>query len=159
MNTLSITVYGTPAPQGSKRHVGRGVMVESSKKVKPWREDVRQAALVALAESPEWDPGAAQLVAHMTFTLPRPRSHFRTGKNAHLLRDGAPRLLHSTKPDLDKLLRSTFDALGSAGVYVDDSRLAQVFAVKVYASADPTARVAGGLSAPGVTIILTKADS
>ena len=42
---ITIRVYGTPAPQGSKRHVGRGVMVESSKKVKPWREAVKQAAL------------------------------------------------------------------------------------------------------------------
>ena len=42
---LTITVHGTPAPQGSKRHVGNGVMVESSKKVKPWRQDVKHAAL------------------------------------------------------------------------------------------------------------------
>ena len=35
------TVHGLPAPQGSKRHVGKGVMVESSKYVKPWREAVK----------------------------------------------------------------------------------------------------------------------
>ena len=45
---ITITVYGMPGPQGSKRFVGtrggRGVMVESSAKVKPWREAVKHAA-------------------------------------------------------------------------------------------------------------------
>ena len=33
------------APQGSKRHVGKGVMIESCKAVKPWRLLVAQAAM------------------------------------------------------------------------------------------------------------------
>lgn len=44
---IEITVHGLPAPQGSKRHVGRGVMVESSKNVKPWRSAVVWAAISA----------------------------------------------------------------------------------------------------------------
>ena len=35
-----------PAPQGSKRHVGKGVMVESCKHVKPWRLLVARTAIV-----------------------------------------------------------------------------------------------------------------
>lgn len=35
-------VPGTPRPQGSKRHVGGGRMIESSKYVKAWREKVSQ---------------------------------------------------------------------------------------------------------------------
>lgn len=34
-----------PAPQGSKRHVGKGVMVESCKNVKPWRLLVAKTAI------------------------------------------------------------------------------------------------------------------
>ena len=41
---IEIVVYGQPAPQGSKRLVGK-VMLESSKKVQPWRQDVKQAVL------------------------------------------------------------------------------------------------------------------
>jgi len=41
----SFTVWGIAAPQGSKRHVGNGVMLESSDRVRPWRQDVRFAAL------------------------------------------------------------------------------------------------------------------
>ena len=37
MPFLSFDVKGVPGAQGSKRHVGRGVMLESSKKVAPWR--------------------------------------------------------------------------------------------------------------------------
>lgn len=39
---------GTPAPQGSKRHVGRGIMIESSRKVRPWRAAVVAAAVASL---------------------------------------------------------------------------------------------------------------
>jgi crossover junction endodeoxyribonuclease RusA len=44
MEGVAFTVRGLPAPQGSKRHVGGGRMVESSANVKPWRADVRAAA-------------------------------------------------------------------------------------------------------------------
>lgn len=128
---LVIEALGMPAPQGSKRYVGNGIMIENSPRVKPWREDVKQAALKALDETPTWNREHKQIVMHVVFTLPRPRSHYRTGKFANFLRDGAPSL-HSTKPDLDKLLRSTCDALTTAGVYADDSRIVQVFAVKAY---------------------------
>lgn len=147
---LRITVYGTPGPQGSKRHVGNGVMVESSKKVAPWREDVKLAALRCLEECHDWDRDHPEVHATVTFTLPRPRSHFRTGKFSHLLRDGAPQFV-GKKPDLDKLLRSTGDALSSAGVWADDARLAQAVITKCYAGAD----VPGSLDRPGAVIVLT----
>lgn len=129
--TLSFTVYGLPAPQGSKRHVGGGIMVESSKKVAPWREDVKLAALRALEACPDWDRVAPLVRLQVTFYLPRPRSHFRTGKFSDDLRDTAP-IFAGKKPDLDKLLRSTGDALTTAGAYSDDSRVVTIWASKVY---------------------------
>lgn len=154
---LVITAYGLPAPQGSKRHVGNGVLIESNQAhVTTWRQDVKHAALDALADNPEWNRDARAVVLHATFTLPRPRYHFRTGKSAHLLRDGMP-TLHAVKPDLDKLLRSTGDALTTAGAYADDSRVAQVFAVKCYVTA--AALPVGGLDRPGAVLVLTEADA
>lgn len=47
---IAFDVYGEPAPQGSKRHVGGGRMIESSAKVKPWRQDVVAAAREAMAD-------------------------------------------------------------------------------------------------------------
>ena len=44
MTPVEFEVVGLPAAQGSKRHVGNGVMVESSKALKPWRSAVAEAA-------------------------------------------------------------------------------------------------------------------
>lgn len=156
---LVITVHGTPAPQGSKRHVGNGVMIESSKKVKPWREAVKWAVLnqsdvchcgSLISEHgptenhsavPIWGPPLTGPVhVSVTFRFARPKSHFRTGANSHMLRDNAP-VFPSGRPDLDKVLRSTMDALGEAGVFKDDAQVVLIGAGKVYADRHPVGAV------------------
>jgi len=111
---LEIKVIGTPAPQGSKRHVGRGILIESSAKVKPWREAVVWAA----RESGGKVPGP--VVVDLTFTLQRPKSRPK--------RDIWP----DRKPDLDKLTRSTLDALTTAGAIEDDARVVGLIVWKTY---------------------------
>ena len=71
---IKFSVYGLPGPQGSKRFVGksksgRGIMVESSAKVRPWREAVKWAAMQAGARIPD-----GPLWVSMVFTLPKPKS-------------------------------------------------------------------------------------
>lgn len=151
---LTITVLGTPAPQGSKRHVGRGVMIESSKKVKPWREAVKTAAADLVSVAGETGrltagfPLDGPLLVEFAFTFARTKGHYRTGRNAHLLRDTAP-AYPAVMPDLSKLIRSTEDACTDAGVWADDARIVRYRDPrKVYAgSADPDA-----LSMPGAVI-------
>lgn len=128
---LEFRVYGLPAPQGSKRHVGKGVMVESSKKVKPWRQDVVAAAIAAVEADTAFDPFTGPVAVRITFYFPRPKYHFGTGRNAGVLKAGAP-VWVATKPDTDKLERSTFDALSTAGVWRDDSLAAKTSAEKRY---------------------------
>ena len=74
---ITLTVYGQPAPQGSKRFVGikngRGMMIESSKKVRPWRQDVKRAAEEA-RESLGSLPPDTPLCVRMVFTVPKPAS-------------------------------------------------------------------------------------
>ncbi|MGA4726273.1 RusA family crossover junction endodeoxyribonuclease [Micromonospora taraxaci] len=148
MNTrplITITAYGQPAPQGSKRHVGNGVMVESSKYVKPWREAVKAAALDVRGAG--WVSLDAPLVASMVFTFARPRGHYRTGRNAHLLRDTAP-ARPATTPDLSKLIRSTEDALTDAGIWRDDARVVEYLETsKAYPGEGPLA-----LTSPGAVV-------
>ncbi|MGA5340477.1 RusA family crossover junction endodeoxyribonuclease [Streptomyces griseoincarnatus] len=124
---FEVTVYGVPAPQGSKsakrnKHTGRIQMVESSKRVKPWRADVVAACLRVLPRG--WLPLTGALEAEMVFTLTRPKTHFGTGRNADRVRPSAP-LLPSGVPDLSKLARSTEDALTTAGVYRDDALITE----------------------------------
>lgn len=122
MGSVEVFVPGTPAPQGSKRYLGnrggRGILVESaSTKVKSWRADVREAA-TGLVPAPV--EGAVSVA--ITFLLARPRSV-----------PVARRPLPIVKPDIDKLLRSTLDALKSAGVYGDDAQVVHTDVTKVYA--------------------------
>ena len=117
---ITITAYGRPAPQGSKRHVGGGRMVESSKALGPWRDAVKAAALQA--RDAAWTPLDGPLSVSMVFTFVRPKSHYRTGRNAALLRADAP-VQPQTAPDLSKLIRASEDALTDAGIWCDDARV------------------------------------
>ena len=121
---LTFTVAGMPpAPQGSKRHLGNGVMVESSKNVKPWRFLVQQAA-INLNHPTITGPISISCV----FLFPRPRSHY-TAKGT--LRPNAP-TYHSVRPDGSKCLRSTEDALVDSGLVQDDARIALASFTKRY---------------------------
>jgi Holliday junction resolvase RusA-like endonuclease len=132
---ITIEVRGLPAPQGSKRHVGRGIMVESSKAVGPWREAVRaetQRALESiLFAGRDLPPTGGPMAMTVTFYLPRPKSHYRTGRNAHLLRESAP-TFPAGRPDLDKLVRALLDGLTAGGVWQDDSQVVQLAVGKDY---------------------------
>ena len=147
---LAITVRDRPAPQGSKRHVGRGILVEQSPHVKTWREAVKAAALEATrAEYPSAVAPATYLgpvLVEVTFTLARPKGHYGTGRNAAVVKASAPGWPTST-PDVDKLQRATLDALTAAGVWKDDAQVVEITARKVYVSAGIDA-----LDVPGAVI-------
>jgi Holliday junction resolvase RusA-like endonuclease len=138
---IEIVVAGSPAPQGSKRHVGGGRMVESSKHVKPWRDAVRADALLArnahAATHGRWTPLDEPLVLEMVFTMPKPAA--------------APKRRRTwpmRMPDVSKLCRSTEDALTDAGIWRDDARVvAYDRLAKVFPGEDPDA-----LDAPGAVI-------
>lgn len=131
--SISFQVHGLPAAQGSKRHVGNGVMIESSKAVKPWRQDVVAAAIQAIAMAGDFEQFTGPVLVRVEFFFPRPKSHFGTGRNANVLKDNAP-VWVGKKPDIDKTLRSTFDALTTAGIWRDDSLAAVVYTSKRFNS-------------------------
>jgi Holliday junction resolvase RusA-like endonuclease len=134
---ITFRVFGTPAPQGSKRHIGGGRMIEASKKVKPWRQAIVDQAIRDGVSGTALD-GSLEL--RVTFYLQRPKSHL----GVRGIRSSAPTLPHRV-PDLDKLLRSTCDALTDSQVIVDDARIVRIHAQKVYADE----------VAPGAIIFIT----
>lgn len=139
---LEFVVFGVPGPQGSKRFVGmrggRGVMVESSAKVKPWREAVKWAAREALACAGLAGPLDGPLRVTMTFTLPKPKSAPKTRVT-----------FPDRKPDGSKLQRSTEDALTDAGLWADDARVVEWIGAKRFPNEGD-----GALPAPGVRIVV-----
>ena len=119
---IEFQVIGIPAPQGSKRYIGNGIMIENSKRVKPWRQDVKEAALISYKD--EIIDEAVEIEIIFMFT--RPKSHYRTGKNSNKLKTSAPVFVTSKGcGDLEKLERATYDALSesSGGTILKDDSL------------------------------------
>tara|TARA_Y100001938_G_scaffold92477_1_gene126760 strand:- start:262 stop:687 length:426 start_codon:yes stop_codon:yes gene_type:complete len=124
MTSLFISIKNIePAPQGSKRHIGGGRMIEVSKRVKPWRKAVSKEA-VKKAKAPI--EGACKV--EMIFRFNRPKSHYRLNGT---LKQSAPEHLIVKKNDLDKLVRSTLDALTNIA-FKDDSQVTNLSATKKY---------------------------
>lgn len=117
---LDTFIPGKPAPQGSKRHVGRGILVESSKAVGPWR------TLVAWHVAQEWRdaPLDGPIAVRLEFVMPRP--------------SGTPKKVTPPaikRPDVDKLQRAIFDAVTGV-LWRDDSQVVDVCAIKRLAELD-----------------------
>lgn len=90
-------------------------MVESSKNVKPWRQDVKFAAIDQ--KPAEWNTSSPMALS-VVFRFQRPASHL----NKNGLSSTAPlHCISARNGDLDKLVRSTNDAL--TGVLFDDDKL------------------------------------
>lgn len=144
MSTLSITVVGTPAPQGSKRGFvvkGRVVMADDSKRTRPWRQDVADAVGAAMDDpATDWRTPAGPVRVDIVYLLRRPRYHYRTGARANELKPNAP-VYVDKKPDKDKLDRATFDALTASGAIRDDAQIAAGETQKRYADGPTGARI------------------
>ncbi|MFJ9799899.1 RusA family crossover junction endodeoxyribonuclease [Streptomyces sp. NPDC101145] len=153
---LTIVVHGRPAPQGSKRYAGHrrnaasgrisAVLVEQSKRVKPWRALVTAATTQALTADPAslvpayTSPLDGPLEAEIVFTVRKPASAPKRRRTWPITRDSG---------DIDKLLRSTFDGIADAAAVVDDSRIIRVTATKTFPGEHPEA-----LDRPGAVIRL-----
>jgi Holliday junction resolvase RusA-like endonuclease len=150
---ITFTVRGIPAPQGSKRafrnkHSGRIQQVESSKRVAPWRSDVRDAADHAIdawtdagnGQHVLWELLTGPVAIELAFRWPRPKGHFGTGRNAGVLKTSAPSW-PAGPPDVDKLARAVLDALTGL-VFADDAQVVDLGLRKRYADGEP----------PGVTV-------
>lgn len=142
-------VYGTPRPQGSmkalvSRSTGRAFMKYSDTTIE-WRRLVTAAVI----EQCPGDPFVGPVRLVMTFDLPRPKAHYRTGKRAGELKVSAP--VHpSTSPDTDKLARAIGDAITDAGcVWLDDAQVVELLARKRYAD---------GGHVPGVEVKVVELD-
>lgn len=126
---ITFFVGGTPAPQGSKsayvdKRTGRAVVVDGSstsgkRAHRAWRKAVAEIAAEIAAEEPE-SPFDEPLSFAGVFIMESPKSdQYRTR--------------HTTKPDIDKLMRSVFDSLTESGLIADDSRFFSIDVQALYA--------------------------
>ncbi len=129
-NPITLHILGVPKPGGSKRGFivkGRVNIVDDCKTNKEWR----QAVVIQARNQYDGPTLTGALRVEVTFYMPRPKYHYRTGKRAGELKPNAPKW-HTKKPDRTKLLRSTEDALTDAGIWRDDAQLCDGPIRKVY---------------------------
>lgn len=126
MLVLAVAVAGRPAPQGSKKFVGmRGkfpVLVEQSKYVEPWREDVRDATRMAMRVTGGSWPLNEPLHVALDVYLARAASNRDTHPYGH------------NSGDIDKYARAILDALTMSGVVTDDCLFVSCTAHKWWAT-------------------------
>jgi len=130
---VTFRVDGVPAPGGSKRHVGKGRIIDSCKRNYPWRECVAAAAMKAIGSGVEPHPKGVALELEVVFVMPRPKKHylvdFSTVRNSH------EHARHLVKPDRTKLLRAFEDALTGI-LWHDDTQIIDGCTSKVYVGSD-----------------------
>lgn len=131
---ICFRVLGDPIPKGSMKAFFRPgmrfpVVTHDNKRMKPWADHVKS---IAQDHAPAGGPWTGPLQIDTTFYLTRPKS--------------LPKkvVMHTKKPDLDKLVRAVKDALKGI-VYVDDSQVCQLQATKDYAT---------GRLVPGVIVLV-----
>lgn len=124
---INIFVPGIPGTRGSKRgfaikkggvYTGRvAVMDTTGDKGKQWMQTVKQF----VAEVYKDEPVRCPVALRMAFVLPRPKSHYGSGRNADQVKDSAPHW-HTNKPDALKMARAVEDALTGI-IYHDDCQV------------------------------------
>ena len=124
MRAWVIDVRGTPAAQGSKRAIrvgSRTLLIEQSKRVKPWRAAVGAAAIEAGCV-----PRDGDIEVRITIRLARPANHYNSKGG---LRSGLP--IYPGRIDIDKAARAVLDALTGIA-YKDDRQVCLLFAQRVW---------------------------
>lgn len=109
-------IAGIPKPQGSMRHVGRGRIIHSSKKLIPWRDTVVQHIQ---ARQPDPFDGPVSVRIHVFLPMPKKPMH--------------PLPISRATGDVDKHARCTLDALQLSGIIRDDSQVVDLHVCKRYA--------------------------
>ena len=121
MTFFSAVIEGNPVPQGSFRHVGNGRIISANPKLNDWRHTIATQIAQQTHHRLIDDPVTVQLL----FTLERPKSVSRERRERP-----------TVKPDLDKLIRATLDAISLeryCQILKDDSIVTDIRAAKRYA--------------------------
>lgn len=122
---------GQPRPRAFAIKLGNGkfsARVFDAGTAEGWKSAV---AAVAVHHTPA-EPYIGAVAVRISFHFARPRSHYRTGKHAGVLRDNAP-THHTGKPDCDNLAKGTLDCITQlGGFWRDDSQVAELRVWKGY---------------------------
>ena len=120
---IKFTIPDSPKPLKRHRSTRTGRMYDPSSK------DKKDIWLQIEKFKPK-TPLVGDIMLKLTFYMPRPKSHYRSGKYKHLLKDNMP-VRHRNKPDLDNLVKMVSYII-QPQMIVDDSQICILLAEKEY---------------------------
>jgi len=123
---IKLSILGEPKAQKRHRHVRMGNFV---RQYDPSASDKGDFLSIVQYNAPK-EPFAVPLAVAIRFYFTRPKSHFKTGKNSHVMKDTAP-LWHTSKPDVDNMAKFLMDSLNKI-YWKDDSYIADCWITKQY---------------------------
>jgi crossover junction endodeoxyribonuclease RusA len=110
---------GQPRPRACRRGAHAGVYDPGT--ADGWKACV----MLAARKHRPVVPISAPVRVYLMFCMPRPKRMKATDRTWHV-----------SRPDLDNLQKSTIDAMTDMGMWVDDSQVCFVSAIKMYANSD-----------------------
>ena len=125
----SITIKGIPKALKRHRFTKTGRVYDPNTKDK----NIFKAKMLEFRPK---TPIEGTISLSLIFTMPRPKSHYKTGKNKNVLKDNAP-FYHTIKPDVDNLIKMVADCMNGV-FFEDDKQIAYVTALKIYGNSPST---------------------
>lgn len=126
MELISLTILGEPKSQKRHRTVRMGGF---NREYDPSATDKKDFLSIVQNNAPEKPFDCPlRLIVNLYFT--RPKSHYKSGKNSHIIKDNAP-IWHTGRPDWDNCGKFVSDALNKI-YWRDDSILCEVGIRKRY---------------------------
>ena len=126
---LHFKVKGKPKAQKRHRHTKRGFTYD------PSASDKRDFLALIHSKAPK-TPIYGGIYLKVTFSLPYPKKHLRTGKFSGQLKPNAP-TIYTNKPDIDNMLKFIMDT-GNGVLWHDDSQIWKVDVEKLYSLSPET---------------------
>ena len=121
-------------PTALKRHR----MTKTGHSYDPSAKEKQEFLMMVQNKAPN-PPIKGAIKIDVLFYMPRPKSHYRTGKFSGILKDTAP-MWHTGRPDLDNLVKFISDALNGV-FYKDDSQICLLHAEKMYVKKYPRTEI------------------
>ena len=125
---ISFTISGQPIPLKRHRSTRQGRMYDPSFKDK-------KDMWLQIAKFKPKKPLESPVYLRLAFYLKRPKYHFKTkkGEPTKIVKDRFLNIkYHSSKPDIDNLVKMIADVLGKNRMIVDDSQICMLQAEKFY---------------------------
>lgn len=116
------TIQFEPVSLKRHRHRLTGGTYDPSKKEKD--------EFVSMIDDMPQEKMTKPIKCKLDFYCKRPKSHYKTGKNSHILKDTSPKYNTNNK-DLDNMVKFILDALNGK-LYIDDCQIVEITCKKLY---------------------------